>query len=137
MSSNSVEFEIERLKKELTEAIDNLTNQQDKVTFANLRVVCQTVVDKYYYEGILERQPIIDINHKEEIAYFQTLLKSYIEKAYAAPTKEEAVAYKDQAVATAKRVNRLKEATKDQNRLQVFLKEPYTYEPFDWTKYEF
>ena len=137
MSSNSVDFEIEKLKKELTESIDALTNQQDRVTFATLRALCQSIVDRYYYEGVLERQPIIDINHKEEIAYFQTLIETYVKKAYTATTKEEAIHYKDQAVATANRVNSLKEATKDPNRLQVFLKEPYTYEPFDWTKYEF
>ena len=89
MSSNSVDFEIDKMKKELTDSIDSLMNQQDeKITFSMVRNLCQGIVDRYYQEGILDRQPIIDVNHIEEIAYFQTMMNSYIQKAYAATTRD-------------------------------------------------
>lgn len=137
MSSNSIDFEIENLKNELTNLINSLSeNSKEKFTFANIRSLCQNIVDRYYQEGILDRKAIIDINHREEIAYYSTLLQTYMRRATLADNKEEAMRYKDKATVTAERVDKLKSVTK-KDRLQVYLKEPYTYEPFDWTQYDF
>ncbi len=138
MSSNSIDFEIETLQKEMSGAINTLIDEKvGPLTVSKVRNCAQAIVDRYVENGILERRAIVDVNHREEISYFETIRDGFLRKAAEANVEEERINYESGANRISIRLNSLKAQTRDPNRLQVFLKEAYTYEPYDWTKYDF
>jgi polyhydroxyalkanoate synthesis regulator phasin len=138
LSGNGIDAEINKLQEDLLDALEEFVGEKVGMpTYTAVQSRVQSVLDRYVQGGIFDRAPIVDVNHREELAYRETVRDSYIKQAAEALYPDERVAFEHEAHRQQNKIDTLKEEVKDPNKISLFIKESGSYEPYDWNKYDF
>jgi hypothetical protein len=138
MSNNSITVEVAKLKASLNKELDKFTGRKiEHNTLRQVQIHMQLVVDEMVENGVIERRPLVDVNHISEIEHYEHMEKILLARISRpeAGIMEQEVAGNELTIIRQK-LKQLK-AEADQDFLLVFLKERHTFKPYDWHNYDF
>jgi hypothetical protein len=108
--------------------------KMDATAKMRAKAVIMDVLAHYYNDGTIDEIPLIDINHETELAYLTNAIRNMYLEIDGTEDEQTRLALAREMSGYSMRANELRRQMEGlgQNSIQIFLKNPNTYEPFVW-----
>lgn len=124
---------LQKVRNSMEVALRQFINEKNDVNLRyRVRSAILDVLHNYYQDGTIDTIPLVDINHDTELAHITNQIRNLYLELDGTEEYQTRVSLQNEITMLSWRADALRSQVTNPNGVQIFLKDPITYQPFVW-----